>query len=72
MKTSTTRAWTRRFFNQYIQDFGATTGLRDKVIRAEWRAYYGPPCNSIVRGTISGLRGVTSHETGVFERNRWG
>jgi hypothetical protein len=67
MKMSATRGWVRRHFNSYLKDFAVCLIGQDKIIRANWTAYYGPPDHSIVRGELSGLNGTVRQQRGVFE-----
>lgn len=67
MKMSATRGWVRRYFNAYLKDFASCPIGQDKIIRAHWIAYYGPPSNDIIRGDLSGLNGTVRRQAGVFE-----
>lgn len=67
MKTSATRGWVRRHFNAYLKDFGSCLIGHNKIIRASWTAYYGPPGNEMLTGELSGLNGTVRRQKGVFE-----
>lgn len=67
MKTSHTRGWARRRFNQYLKDF-ASCGLSDKVIQAYWRCDHGAPSYTSYAGRLSGVRGKVMAKSGIFDQ----
>lgn len=61
MKTSTSRGWTTRKFNERMK-----IAARDEIVTATWVASYGPPSYTRVSGRLVGVNGRV-HRHGVFD-----